>query len=199
MNHPRCGFLFCSALSSAVVLLHATAARADENEGDHHGGGGSLNLAADVEGAAVVESPHTPSGNSLGAGTGFKGRVGEQFHVPLVRFTPEVGYGYSRFFAASTSGTTYDWDAHRIIGGVRVGLGEIIVPTIYGHAGYGWRATGDPSVPNAGGATFDAGLALDLHLLPIIGFGAHAEYTYLDARPYVPQWLAFGLHMSLTL
>jgi len=199
MSHTTSALTFCSALSAAAVLLPATPAFADEEDGDHGDHRGGLNLAADVEGAAAVDSPHTVSGNSLGGGTGFKARIGEELHVPLVRFTPEAGYGYTRFFATSTGGTTYDWDAHRIIGGVRVGLGEIIVPSIYGHVGYGWRQTGDPSVVNAGGVTFDGGLALDLHILPIVAFGAHAEYTYVDARPYVPQWLAFGLQVSLTL
>jgi hypothetical protein len=119
--------------------------------------------------------------------------------VPFVRITPEAGYGYTHLFAVSSGGTTFDWNAHRIIGGVRLGVGEIIVASIYGHAGYGWRETGDPTVSSAGGFTFDGGLALDLHVLPVVGFGAHAEYAYLDAQPYVPQWLAFGLHVSLTL
>ncbi len=187
--------LFCAALIVLPTRL-AGASEEEENEGDH-GRGAALNLAADVDGAAVVDTPHTATGNSLGGGTGFKGRVGAQFHVPLIRFTPELGYGYTHFFATNGTGPVDDWNTHRLIGGVRLGLGEIIVPSIYGHAGYGWRHTPDPSVPDAGGVTFDAGLALDLHLLPFLGFGAHAEYAYVDARPYVPQWLAFGLQANL--
>jgi hypothetical protein len=138
-------------------------------------------------------------GNSLGAGTGLKVRLGAQFHAPLLRFVPELAYGFEHFFAVDSGGTAYDWDTHRVIAGARLGLGEILVPVIYGHAGYGWRKTMDPTVPGAEGAAFDAGLALDLHLIPHVGLGVHAEYSTIDARPYVPQWLAFGVHADVVL
>jgi hypothetical protein len=189
--------LFCAAAAVFVLptrLAHASVE--DENEVDQ-GRGALLNLAADVDGAAVIETPHTLAGNSLGGGTGFKARVGAQFHVPMFRFTPELGYGYTHFFATNGVGPVDDWNTNRLFGGVRLGLGELIVPSIYGHAGYGWRHTADPSVPDASGATFDAGIALDLHLLPFFGFGAHAEYVYVDSRPYVPQWLGLGLQANL--
>jgi hypothetical protein len=186
--------------SFAATVAASAPASADEYEERHEGGGGAaLDLAGDVEGAAVVETPHTAAGNSLGGGTGFKVRVGAQFHLPLVRFVPEVGYGFQHFFAVDEAGAAYDWDTHRVFAGARLGLGEILVPTIYAHFGYGWRGTGDPSVPDAGGTAFDAGVALDLHIIPHVGLGAHAEYATIDAQPYVPQWLAVGLHADIAL
>jgi hypothetical protein len=187
-----------AAIGCALAMVTASA-RADEHEDRQAGGGPALDVAGDAEGAAVVETPHTPAGNSLGGGTGFKVRVGAQFHAPLVRFVPEVGYGYEHFFAVDDAGTAYDWNTHRFIAGARLGLGEILVPTVYAHVGYGWRGTGDPTVPQVGGTAFDAGLALDLHLIPYLGLGAHAEYATIDAQPYAPQWLAIGLHADLAL
>jgi hypothetical protein len=182
-----------------MAATFAAPAHADEGDEHHGGGGAALDVAGDIEGAAVVETPHTPAGNSLGGGTGFKVRVGAQFRAPLIRFVPEVGYGYAHFFAVDDAGTAYDWNTHRVIAGARLGLGEILVPTIYAHVGYGWRGTGDPTVPQVGGTAVDAGLALDLHLIPHLGLGAHGEYATIDARPYAPQWLAIGLHADLVL
>ena len=183
--------------TGAAVLLAAPTVRAEDESSGHEDHGGGLDLGAGAEGAAVVDAPHTASGNSLGGGTGFKVRIGSQFHVPLVRLSPELAYGYEHFFAVDDTGTTFDWNTHRIMGGIRLGLGEIIVPTVYGHLGYGWRSTADPTVPGAGGLALDAGVALDLHLIPHLSFGPHIEYAMIDASPFVPQWLALGLHADL--
>jgi hypothetical protein len=178
----------------------AAPARAEDHEREAaHGHPAALDIAGDVEGSAVVATPHTAAGNSLGGGTGFKVRVGAQLHAPLIRFTPEAVYGYQHLFANSDVGPAFDWNTNRVVGGVRLGLGEIIVPTIYGHVGYGWRTTGDATVADTGGVAADGGVALDLHVIPHLGFGAHAEYSVVDARPYVPQWLAFGLHADVAL
>jgi len=43
-----------------------------------------------------------------------------------------------------------------------------------------------------------AGLALDIHVIPHVGFGAHAEYASIgtgDGKS--PEWLAFGLHLEI--
>jgi hypothetical protein len=73
------------------------------------------------------------------------------------------------------------------------------MPVIYAHLGYGWRFTGDPTVPQTGGLAFDVGCALDLRLAPRFTIGAHMEYVSIDAQPYVPEWLAFGAHLDIAL
>ncbi len=186
-------------LGACPSVATAGPARADEEHEHDEGGGADLDIGGDVEGAAVVETPHTVANNSLGGGTGFKVRVGEQVHVPLIRLVPEVAYGFQHFFAVDDSGTAYDWNTHRVIAGLRLGLGESLVPTIYGHVGYGWRMTDDPTVPQVGGVAVDGGLALDLRLIPHLGLGVHGEYAMIDARPYVPQWIAIGLHADPVL
>ncbi len=116
------------------------------------------------------------NGNDVRGGGGFKLRVGETFRFADLRVTPEIGYGFTHLFANDDAGDpAYDWNLHRAFAGVRFGFGRFVVPVVYGHVGYGWRATNDPIIPQASGFAYDAGVALDLHLLPHFGFGAHAE------------------------
>ena len=155
---------------------------------------GRFDFGFDGEGAAMIASPRSAIGNTLTGGTGFKLRAGDQIHFPGLRFTPEVGYGYQHLFATDDVGDAHSWETHRLFGGARVSFGRVVTPGFYGHVGYGWRNTGDPTVPQAGGLALDAGFALDFHLIRHFGFGAHAEYVTIDTQPYTPQWLALGLH-----
>ncbi len=148
----------------------------------------------DGDGAAMVSPPHTPLGNTLTGGTGFKLRFGDQIHLHGLRFTPEGGYAYEHLFATDDTGTAHDWDTHRLFGGARIAFGYVVTPGFYAHLGYGWRNTGDPSVPQIGGLALDAGFALDFHVLHHFVFGGHAEYVTIDSQPYTPQWIALGLH-----
>jgi hypothetical protein len=157
----------------------------------------ALDLGFDAEGAGVLVPPRPVSGDRLWGGSGFKVRVGDQIRFPFLRFTPEMGYAYVHLYAANDLTSPFGWDTHRLFAGVRLGLGEIIVHTFYGHVGYGWRRTGDPTVPSADGLAFDTGVALDLHLIPHFGFGAHVEYAMIDSVPYTPHWLGIGLHADL--
>jgi hypothetical protein len=189
------GFIATALATFTVTLVVVPAsARADE-EREHHDS--RLDLAVDFDGAAIVNEPHPLSGNSLSGGSGIKVRLGEQFRMPFLRFTPEIGYGFMHLFASDDTGAAYAWDTHRVFAGARLGLGEIVVPTVYAHVGYGWRETGDPTIGEASGVTFDAGLALDIHIIPHLGFGAHAEYVTINSMPYTPQWIGLGLHADL--
>jgi hypothetical protein len=146
----------------------------------------------------VPLSAPTGDKDSLGSGAGFKVRLGYQFHIPILRITPEVGYGFAWFPGNGGGGTAYAWDVQRIFAGGRIGLGEVVVPSVYAHGGFGWRATPDPGVPDGSGLAFDVGLALDLHLIPHVGLGAHAEYASIGTGGgKSPEWLAFGLHIEI--
>jgi hypothetical protein len=158
---------------------------------------GRLDFGFDGEGAAMIAPPRSVIGNTLTGGTGFKLRIGEQFHFVGLRFTPEVGYGFQHLFATDDIGEAHDWETHRLFGGARLAFGHFVTPGFYAHAGYGWRNTGDPTVPQTGGLALDAGFALDFHVIHHFGFGAHAEYVTIDTEPYTPQWLALGLHGDL--
>ncbi|MGA2449594.1 MAG: hypothetical protein ABTD50_13000 [Polyangiaceae bacterium] len=155
-------------------------------------------LAVDFEGAIPVNAPQL-GGNTLTGGGGIKLRFGEQIRLQGgVRITPELGYGYDHLFASDDAGDAYSWDFHRLFGGARLSFGRFLVPVIYGHIGYGWRVTGDPSVPQEGGLALDVGGALDLRVIPHFGIGVHIEYATIDAQDYAPQWIATGLHADLT-
>jgi hypothetical protein len=158
----------------------------------------SLALALDLEGAFPVNLPRFLDGNDLTGGGGFKVRVGEQIRLRGgVRITPEVGYGYEHLFASDDIGDSYSWDIHRLFGGVRLAFGHFVTPVLYGHVGYGWRVTDDPTVPQQGGLTLDAGGALDFHVAPHLTLGVHLEYATLNDPDYGVQWVAAGVHGAL--
>ena len=190
------------AASSALTIAMSTAAEAQADEYvvyQEREPPSALNLGFDAEGAVPTSTPRFLSGNNLSGGSGFKVRVGDQIHMPRLRVTPEGGYAFDHLFASDAAGAAYAWDMHRFFGGVRVQFGRVLVPGFYGHLGYGWRDTGDPTVSQAGGLAFDAGFTLDLHIIPHFGFGAQAEYASIDAQPYAPQWVALGLHADLVM
>jgi hypothetical protein len=202
--------LVAPGLAAVAVLAYSPSAHA---QGYYQGGGGTrttyeyfyddrrnttgLELGADLEGAVPINIRNV-NGNDVRGGGGFKVRVGETFRFRDLRVTPEIGYGFTHLFANDDNDEpAYDWNLHRAFAGVRFGFGRFIVPVVYGHVGYGWRATNDPIIPQASGLAYDAGVALDLHLIPHFGFGAHAEVAGIDSQPYTPQWIALGLHAEL--
>jgi hypothetical protein len=204
MNPSRCFSVSVAAgsLAGAAAFLVSTSARADrvvvyEQSDEDYEARHQLDVAVDGEGAVPLMDRRFQSGNDLSGGGGFKVRVGEQIRMPRLRVTPEIGYAFDHLFATDDAGTAYAWDMHRMFAGARIGFGHLIVPTIYGHIGYGWRDTGDPSVAQASGLAYDLGFALDFHVVPHFGFGAHVEYAAIDAEPYTPQWLALGLHTDV--
>jgi hypothetical protein len=202
MITPRClsVSLAVSGLVGVAAFLTPKTARAERviiEESEEYEPRHSLNLAFDGEGAIPLMDRRFQSGNDLSGGGGFKVRVGEQIRYPRLRFTPELGYGFDHLFATDNAGASYAWDMHRLFAGARVGFGRLVVPTFYGHLGYGWRDTGDPTVNEASGLAFDLGFALDFHIIPHLGFGGHVEYAAIDAEPYTPRWLALGLHADL--
>ena len=182
--------LACLGVISAPSRAHAY----DESAYEAREHRGHLDLGFDAEGAVPLGIDRSPVGNDVSGGGGFKVRLGDQIRFPRLRVTPEIGYGYNHLFASDIAGNSYAWDMHRLMAGARLGFGHVIVPTLYGHFGYGWRNTGDPTVSSANGVALDGGFALDLHLIPHLGFGGHIEYAMIDAQPFTPHWLALGLH-----
>jgi hypothetical protein len=158
----------------------------------------ALNLGLDLEGASDVTPPARTSSEG---GGGLKLRIGAEIRRPYLRIIPEGGFSYTHLFVNDSAGNNEGWNLERLFVGVRIGFGEVVVPVIYGHIGYGWRATGQDNNsggfgfgPNTNGFTADGGVGLDFHLVRHFGFGFHAEYVTLQASPSVPDWLAFGAH-----
>jgi hypothetical protein len=159
-----------------------------------------LDLGFDFEGAAPLSIPTLPGGYRIQGGSGVKLRLGDKLYVaPGLHITPEVGYGYDHFFASSgyDFGPSYDWDTSRLLAGVRMEFGRIVVPSLYAHAGVGWRSSGDPTLSSSGGFAGDFGGAVDVRLWRHFQIGAYAEYAGIDATPYAPQWMGLGVHADV--
>jgi hypothetical protein len=155
-----------------------------------------LNLGIDGEGTADVTPP---SNSAVSGGGGFKLRIGAEIRRPWLRIIPEGGFAYDHLFVTD-QGVSEGWNMERIFVGARIGFGEVIVPVVYGHVGYGFRVENGvgSAVTNgtSNGLTADAGVALDFHLIRHVGFGLHLEYVTVQTSPEVPDWVAFGAHMD---
>ncbi len=108
----------------------------------------------------------------VGSGTGFNVRLGYKLDLLVLQLTPEIGGGYHTF-----SGDLSPHLAQGIVGG-RLQFGKILEPGLYAHLGYG-HFSGDFAGIDYGrsGATADAGITLDLTLLPLLDVGVHAGYN----------------------
>jgi len=108
----------------------------------------------------------------VSSGWGFGIRLGSQMNAPAIQVTPELGFTYHTF------GGDGGLRVHRGIGGLRLGLGEVIRPGIFGHAGYGWRKVELLGVQDTSSSfTYDAGAFLDFTLLPLLNIGVHGAYN----------------------
>jgi hypothetical protein len=163
-----------SLLLFASALLVSQAARAEKQ------------ISLDVEAALPANDGHD-DGWGLGA------RVGNKWDLVLVSLTPEVGFNYHSF------GGTPDAEAFAVVAGGRIGIGFVIEPSAFIHAGIGHigydTAVGDYSRTSL---AYEGGLALDLTLLPVIDIGAHATLAGIagDADEDAFSWLAIGGHVS---
>lgn len=106
---------------------------------------------------------------SVGSGTGFNVRLGYKVDLLLVKLTPEIGGGYHTF-----SGDDSPKFSQGIVGG-RLQFGKILEPGLYAHLGYGHLSS--DRFDGYSGATADAGVTLDLTLLPLLDLGVHAGYN----------------------
>ncbi|HYQ44562.1 MAG TPA: hypothetical protein VER11_21410 [Polyangiaceae bacterium] len=131
-----------------------------------------------------ARSAHAKSGTSIGVdldytngvdeqavsgGTGFNGRLGYKLDLVLLQLTPEIGGAYHTF--AGDAGVKF---AQGIVG-ARVSFLKVLEPGAYAHLGYGHLSSSLGE--GRSGATVDAGLTLDLTLLPLVDIGVHGGYN----------------------
>lgn len=177
---------FAAALAGAALVLSPAAALAQ------------LRVGAEVE--AIFP------GDGLGTedtGFGVAGRLGYALPgTPMLEITPEVRIGYIDF-AEPTERDLSDISLVRYTAGLRLGVGEILRPTLFGHVGFGDLSLSDSDVAffeERGGIdesafTWDAGLALDLAILPLVDLGVHGAYNRLETDDAFDWWSA-GVHAS---
>jgi hypothetical protein len=122
-------------------------------------------------------------------GTGGALRLGKELDLAIISLTPEIGGSYHSF------GGRLDAKHYSGFIGGRLAFGKVIEPAIFAHIGVG-RLTGD--FPGDTGAAFDAGVALDFTLLPILDLGLHAAYDSLalDGGENF-DWFRLGAHAAI--
>jgi len=146
-------------------------------------------IAADAEYALPLDEEFD-SGASFGA------RVGHQFDGPSAAITPELGFNYTSF-----SGDLAP-KLYRGMAGARFGVGKVVRPGAFAHAGFGHvqldavSGSGDASYTRF---TFDAGAFLDFTLVPYVIFGAHLAYNRIAASDdfQALRWATFGAHAAV--
>jgi len=110
----------------------------------------------------------------VGAGQGFNGRLGYKLDLLLAQITPEVGFAYHSY--SGDAGVKF---TQGIVGG-RLAFGKILEPGVYAHLGYGHLSSDFGG--GHSGPTLDAGVTLDLTLLPFIDLGVHGGYNGMLAN-----------------
>lgn len=164
------GFLACSALLAGAHDAHAKS---------------GTSIGVDIDYTNGINEP------AVSGGTGFNGRLGYKLDLAVVQLTPEIGGGYHTF--AGDAGAKL---SQGIVGG-RLQFLKVLEPGIYAHLGYGHLAIS--GTEGYSGATADAGVTLDLTLLPLVDIGVHAGYNGLlksGDRPAFDTYV-LGLHGAL--
>jgi hypothetical protein len=200
--------LSCSGRLLSVAVASACAFAAFALSPKEAAAAQQFDLGIDGDATALLGSNATQSNLST-LGGGFKLRFGDQFRLRYgIKLTPEVGYAFDHLFAQNEGAQLAGPEnMNRIFAGVRLGVGRFVVPTVYGHVGYGFRSISDNGtvagnagiVQGSNGPTFDLGVAVEFHLARHLSIGPHFEYVLVDAKQTgepVPQWLTFGGHID---
>jgi hypothetical protein len=146
-------------LAACLFALSSPLQAQDRREGGH------TQLALDLEYAGSIDQ------GDVTTGAGGAIRLGSQADWFLLSLTGEIGGSYHQF------GGVPDVRVYRGFLGGRISVGKILEPGLYGHLGIGSLSV-DPGDSRTA-ATFDAGLFLDLTVLPVVDLGIHAGYVTL--------------------
>jgi len=160
-------------MSAALALLLASSpARAEAR------------LGLDLDYAKAIK------GRGVDHGFGFAAHLGAQAHMPLLAAVSEFVFTYDGFEHS------FGPNVYRGLLGFRLGVGEILRPSIFAHMGLGFLHVDDHT---RSAFSYDAGLALDLTVLPVIDVGLHAGFNQVvggsTSSPF--QWLTLGAEAAL--
>lgn len=140
--------------------------------------------------------PVSPDLNVTG-GAGAALRLGKRFYSDDWVITLELMGAYDSF------GGNDEARLYSGLAGLRVGYDlPLLRPGIFAHAGLGRSSFDDLAAPGLGHTafTYDAGVFVDLTLLPMLNVGAHAAYNQIlesNAGSNGLKWLSVGLHAEL--
>jgi hypothetical protein len=149
-------------------------------------------LGIDVDAALPTDEP---SGVDTGWGAGL--RLGHQWDLPLINLTPEFAGHYTQF------GGSADLTAWSLMAGGRLGIGFILSPSVFAHAGLGHFGFNAPPGADSSQTSlgYDFGAALDLTALPIVDIGAHVAWNGIAGDKSIDplNWVAIGGHLQFTI
>jgi hypothetical protein len=133
-----------------------------------------------------------PAGASNHGGFGVGARFGHEYKLTLLELTPELGLAYHDFGGPA--------DATAIAGfaGGRFGVNLGLEPLVFAHAGVGHFSSVSRSNTSL---AYDVGGALDLTILPVVSFGAHAMVAGIAGTSSVNglSWVELGGHVSFSV
>lgn len=119
---------------------------------------------------------------------GVAGRLGYQFWTGgTTMLTTEAMFEWDHF--------AKDNNAIRVLGGLRYSAGEVVRPSVFGHAGWG-RIT-FPGDNSEHAFAVDGGAALDVYIANTISVGAQGAYNLINTDIPV-DFLTFGAHLQFT-
>lgn len=136
-------------------------------------------------------------------GFGIDGRLGYRVPTPMLYLVPELLVGYVSF-AEPDNDLLPDASVFRLMGGARLGFGTFLRPSVFGHIGYGHLSVSDGKsilenparLDDESAFHWDAGLALDLTILPILDLGVQGAYNRLEFDNAI-EWWSLGVHAAL--
>ncbi len=175
--------IFLACLSSTGALAEDTAARLEELPRDRR----ALELSLDASyGASGADQLNLGGGGAL--------RVGYALPVASITFVPEVGTDVFAFSAPRGLPTARTYGGFV---GSRLRFGRVFEPGAFAHIGVlgvSWRD--DYAAP-----TVDAGLFLEIALVPWLVFGVQGEYKSTFASGGHPSlaWYTSGLTGAVRL
>jgi len=139
-------------------------------------------LALDLDYVNGIDEP-------VDAGTGGALRLGQELDLILLSLTPEIGASYHMFGGSTDRSHTSGFI------GARLSLGKVLEPGVFAHVGIGHLSGAADYSETA--AALDAGVSLDLTLLPIIDIGLHAAYDTLLISEEPFDWYRLGAHVAI--
>ena len=174
-SHSLALRLLPALLAGTVTLVAAE---------DAHAKSGT-SIGVDLDYTNAIKEP------AVGAGTGFNVRLGYKLDLIAVQLTPEIGGAYHGF--SGDAGAKF---SQGIVGG-RLSFLKVLEPGIYAHLGYGHLAVAGGD--GRSGATADAGVTLDLTILPLIDLGVHGGYNGMLKSGDYPAFDSYvlGVHGAL--
>jgi hypothetical protein len=178
-----------SGLLAATMLLVTASAHAQDDERDRdRPQRGRLMLALDFDYASAIKH------GEIAKGGGGALRIGTQRNLFLVTLIPELVLGYHNFDAHTLDRATI---ATGKLGG-RIRFLKILEPGLFAHIGVGH--VGGPEIFSHTGIAFDAGVTLDLTILPLIDLGLHAAWNRVfGGYDSNTTYATTGLHVALVL